>query len=77
MKQLIQSVRTGLASVIEVPTPAARLGQVLVQVGASLVSAGTDRMAVGFAEKNLLQKACVRPDLVRQILDKAQWGRGE
>jgi predicted dehydrogenase/threonine dehydrogenase-like Zn-dependent dehydrogenase len=71
MKQLSQSVRTGRTSVIEVPVPRVGQGQVLVQVAASLISAGTERMVVDFAEKNLLQKARSRPDLVRQTLDKA------
>lgn len=72
MKQLSQSIRTGLVSVTEVPTPRVGCGQVLVQVAGSLISAGTERMVVDFAEKNLLQKARTRPDLVRQVLEKAQ-----
>ncbi len=52
------------------PTPKA--GCVLVQTAASLVSAGTERMLVEFAEKSLLGKARSRPDLVRQMLDKAR-----
>lgn len=72
MKQLIQHIRTGATLVTEVPVPAVRPQTVLVQVSASLVSAGTERMVVDFAEKNLLQKARSRPDLVRQTLDKAR-----
>ena len=72
MKQLIQHINTGLAQVQEVPAPRARSGGILVQNAASLVSAGTERMIVDFAEKNLLDKARSRPDLVRQTLDKAQ-----
>ena len=56
----------------DVPAPAARGGGVLVRNAASLVSAGTERMVVDFAEKNLLEKARARPDLVRQTLDKAK-----
>ncbi len=52
------------------PTP--RPGSVLVQTAASLVSAGTERMLVEFAEKSLLGKARSRPDLVRQMIDKAR-----
>ena len=44
----------------------------LVRTGASLVSAGTERMVVEFAEKSLVGKARSRPDLVRQVLDKAR-----
>lgn len=49
-----------------------REGQALVKVSASLVSAGTERMVVEFAEKSLVGKARSRPDLVKQVLDKAR-----
>lgn len=52
--------------------PTVRAGCVLVRTAASLVSAGTERMVVEFAEKSLLGKARSRPDLVRQVLDKAR-----
>jgi predicted dehydrogenase/threonine dehydrogenase-like Zn-dependent dehydrogenase len=69
---MFQSVRTGVSTVEEVPAPALLPGHVLVQNAASLVSAGTERMVVEFAEKNIMQKAKARPDLVRQLLDKAR-----
>ncbi len=43
----------------------------MVRTAASLVSVGTERMVVEFAERTLLGKASSRPDLVRQLLDKA------
>lgn len=70
MKQLIQNLKTGKTTVEEVPIPSPRRGQALVRVAASLVSAGTERMVVEFAEKSLLGKARARPDLVRQVMDK-------
>lgn len=72
MKQVIQSFKTGELTVANVPTPVLRSRGILVRNAASLVSAGTERMVVDFAEKNLLEKARARPDLVRQVLDKAQ-----
>lgn len=72
MKQLLQNIRSGETSVVEVPVPAVRAGTALVRVHASLVSAGTERMVVEFAEKSLVGKARSRPDLVRQVLDKAR-----
>lgn len=44
----------------------------LVKIATSLVSAGTERMIVEFAEKNLVGKARSRPDLVKQVIDKAR-----
>lgn len=72
MKQVIQSFKTGALAVTEVPSPVLRSRGILVRNAVSLVSAGTERMVVDFAEKNLLEKARARPDLVRQVLDKAQ-----
>lgn len=72
MKQLLQNMRDGKAVVEEVPVPAPRAGMALVKTEASLVSAGTERMVVEFAEKSLAGKARSRPDLVRQVLDKAR-----
>ena len=70
MKQLLQNMKTGQTRLEEIPVPTPRPGQALVRVAASLVSAGTERMLVEFAEKSLVGKARSRPDLVRQVLDK-------
>ena len=72
MKQLLQYIKTGQTLIADVPAPQAGPDRVLVQTANSLVSAGTERMVVDFAEKNLLQKAKARPDLVRQTVDKAR-----
>src|SRR5436305_2403742 len=72
MKQVLQQARTGEVDVVEVPTPKLLPGCVLVRIGASLVSAGTERASSQFASKNLLQKAQARPDLVRDVLSKVR-----
>lgn len=72
MKQVIQTFKTGELLVADVPTPTLRSRGILLHTRASLVSAGTERMVVDFAEKNMLQKAKARPDLVRQVFDKVQ-----
>jgi predicted dehydrogenase/threonine dehydrogenase-like Zn-dependent dehydrogenase len=70
MKQVLQDARTGEVAVAEVPAPRLLPGCVLVQIAASLVSAGTERASTEFASKNLLQKAKARPDLVREVVAK-------
>jgi polar amino acid transport system substrate-binding protein len=72
MKQILQNYKTGEVSVAEVPPPIAQRGRVLVRTAASLISAGTERMAVELGRKSLLGKARERPDLVRQVIQKAQ-----
>ena len=72
MKQLLQNLRNGKTIIAEVPMPTPRRGMALISTAASLVSAGTERMVVEFAEKSLVGKARSRPDLVRQLVDKAR-----
>ena len=72
MKQLLQNLRDGKSEVVEVAVPSVRPGMALVHTAVSLVSAGTERMVVEFAEKSLIGKARSRPDLVRQVVDKAR-----
>jgi len=72
MKQVFQHARTGEISIAEVPAPQLLPASVLVRVAASLVSAGTERASAEFAGKNLVQKARVRPDLVREVIGKIQ-----
>lgn len=70
MKQVLQNVRTAEINVAEVPVPKLLAGCVLVRTAASVVSAGTERASSEFAGKNILQKAKMRPDLVRDVLNK-------
>jgi predicted dehydrogenase/threonine dehydrogenase-like Zn-dependent dehydrogenase len=70
MRQVFQDARSAEVTVAEVPAPKLLAGCVLVRTAASLVSAGTERASSEFAGKNLLQKARMRPDLVREVLSK-------
>jgi predicted dehydrogenase/threonine dehydrogenase-like Zn-dependent dehydrogenase len=72
MKQVLQHARTGVITVEEVPAPPLQPGCVLVRIAASVVSAGTERASSEFAQKNLLQKARSRPDLVRDVISKVR-----
>lgn len=72
MKQVLQSFRSGVLKVDEVPDTIVRPGGVLVRTAASLISPGTERMTVELAQKSLLGKARERPDLVRQVITKVK-----
>ncbi len=72
MKALEQSYRKGTLQVVEVPRPRSGRGRIVVRTAASLASVGTEKAMVELARKSLLGKALARPDLVRQVLDKAR-----
>ena len=70
MKQILQSLKTGITEVAEVPCPTVKRGQLLIRSSHTLVSAGTERMLVEFGKANWLDKARQQPDKVRMVLDK-------
>lgn len=72
MKQILQHARTGEITVEDVPAPQLLPGCVLVQIAASIVSAGTERASAEFARKSLFEKARSRPDLVREVISKVR-----
>jgi predicted dehydrogenase/threonine dehydrogenase-like Zn-dependent dehydrogenase len=72
MKQVLQYRRSGTTSVVEVPAPLAPSDGALVRTAWSLISPGTERMLVEGGGANLLNTAVQRPDLVRQVMDKAR-----
>ncbi len=72
MKQVTQRLRDGRISVIDIPAPTVSPDGVLVDVRASLLSAGTERSKVKTGQQSLIGKARARPDQVRQVIDKAQ-----
>ena len=72
MKQIVQNARSGEFGLRTVPAPRVRPGHLLVRTRASLISAGTERLTVGFARKSLFEKARARPDLVRKTIGKAR-----
>ncbi len=72
MKQITQRLRDGRIEVIEIPPPALTADGVLVDVRASLLSAGTERTKIQTGRQSLIGKARSRPDQVRQVVDKAR-----
>jgi len=70
MKQVLQSLKTGLTEVTQVPIPRLSQGSLLIQTSYTLVSAGTERMLVEFGKAGWVEKARQQPDKVRMVLDK-------
>jgi polar amino acid transport system substrate-binding protein len=72
MKQLLQNLRTGEATVADVPVPVVQPGRVLVRTAASLISAGTERALTELGQKTLLGKARERPELIGKVWEKVK-----
>ena len=72
MKQVAQRLRDGRIEVLDVPLPELRPEGILVDVRASLVSAGTERKKVETGRRTLVGKARARPDQVRRVVDMAR-----
>jgi predicted dehydrogenase/threonine dehydrogenase-like Zn-dependent dehydrogenase len=72
MKQVVQPVSGGPVEVLDVPRPVISPTEVLVRTVASVISPGTERAITALARSSLLTKARARPDLVRQVVRKAQ-----
>jgi predicted dehydrogenase len=72
MKQVLQDRRSGRTFVRDVPPPSCPPGGVLVRNAYSAISSGTERARVELSQKSLLGKARERPDLVRQVIDRAR-----
>jgi len=72
MKQVLQDLKTGATTIVEVPCPQACAGQLLMRSSRSLISPGTERMLVDFAKANPIQKARQQPDKARMVLQKAR-----
>jgi len=72
MKQVTQRLRDGQISVVDVPIPEVSPYGVLIDVRASLLSAGTERKKVETGRQSLIGKARSRPDDVQQVLDKVR-----
>src|SRR5690554_2986495 len=72
MKQVTQTLRTGVVEVNDVPVPALTDKFVLVRNTTSVISAGTEKTKIDMGKKSLLQKAKARPDLVKQVINKVR-----
>jgi predicted dehydrogenase len=72
VKQVLQSLRTGVTEVADVPAPGVRLGHALIRTSRTLVSAGTERMLVDFGKAGWISKAMQQPEKVRMVFDKVR-----
>lgn len=62
----------GGTNLVEAPTPIVTQGHLLIDTTLTLISAGTERMLVGFGKASMLEKARQQPDKVMMVLEKVQ-----
>ncbi len=72
MKQILQNMAEGSTTVTEAPAPQCSKGHLLISTTTSLISAGTERMLVGFGKASMLEKARQQPEKVKMVLEKIQ-----
>lgn len=72
MKQILQDMAKGGTTVTEAPIPQCSKGHLLISTTTSLISAGTERMLVGFGKASMLDKARQQPEKVKMVLEKVQ-----
>ncbi len=72
MKQILQDLAKGSTSVVNAPAPNISKGSLLIDTKVSLISAGTERMLVGFGKASLIDKARQQPEKVKMVLEKVQ-----
>ncbi len=72
MKQVLQDLRSGDTTTVNVPVPSVAPGEVLIRTHRSLISSGTERMLVNFSRSGLLGKARSQPEKVREVFDKCR-----
>jgi predicted dehydrogenase/threonine dehydrogenase-like Zn-dependent dehydrogenase len=70
MKQILQNMSNGVTTLAEAPAPQCTRGTLVIHSKTSLISAGTERMLVGFGRASYLEKARQQPDKVKMVLEK-------
>lgn len=70
MKQILQDMAKGGTTITEAPAPKVSSNKLLINTRTSLISAGTERMLVGFGKASYLEKARQQPDKVKMVLEK-------
>ena len=70
MKQILQDLSSGETLIVDSPAPMLSSGSLKIVSNVSLISAGTERMLVEFAQSSYIDKARKQPEKVKMVLDK-------
>ena len=66
----MQNLGDGKTFIVEAPSPSVSKNHILINTRLSLISAGTERMLVGFGKASYLEKARQHPEKVKMVLEK-------
>lgn len=72
MKQIVQDLANGATTLVQVPAPKTACGQLVINTRVTLISAGTERMLVGFGKASYIEKARQQPEKVKMVLNKVK-----
>ncbi len=70
MRQVLQNLTHGGTQLTLSPSPIPTWGHLIASTSITLISAGTERMLVGFSKASYLDKARQQPDKVKMVLEK-------
>ncbi|MBV7562421.1 bi-domain-containing oxidoreductase [Pseudomonas sp. sia0905] len=70
MKQVLQDLGNGVTTLMDAPAPKATAGSLVISSLVTLISAGTERMLVGFGKASYIEKARQQPEKVKVVLEK-------
>src|SRR5690554_2809466 len=70
MKQVLQDMAQGSTKLCSSPSPSITSNHLVVNSSVSLISAGTERMLVGFGKASYIDKARQQPEKVKMVLEK-------
>ena len=70
MKQILQSLESGVTKIIEIPSPKLTSGAIKIDSLVSLISPGTERMLVDFGKSSYLSKARKQPEKLEMVFNK-------
>ena len=70
MRQIIQSLKSGLTQVTEIPVPKPAIKSLLIKTSKTLISSGTERMLIEFGRAGLIKKASQQPEKVKLVIEK-------
>jgi predicted dehydrogenase/threonine dehydrogenase-like Zn-dependent dehydrogenase len=69
MRQIIQTIKSGIIQLLNVPPPLLNRGMVLVRNYYSLISPGTEGSTLRVARKGIIGKIKERPEQARQVVE--------